>query len=115
MFSASPEEVDVQPSSSGGGENYGWAIMEGQACYRPGGCSTSGLTLPVLEYSHADGCSITGGYVYRGSAIPEIQGLYFYADYCDGWVRSFEYSGGTARNPRNWPALAPGGRISSFG
>ena len=109
------EEVDVQPASSGGGENYGWAIMEGRMCYRSTTCSTVGLTLPVLEYTHADGCSITGGYVYRGNAIPEIQGLYFYSDYCDGWIRSFEYSGGTARNPRNWPALAPGGRISSFG
>jgi glucose/arabinose dehydrogenase len=109
------EEVDVQPANSAGGENYGWAIMEGRMCYRSAGCSTVGLTLPVLEYTHADGCSITGGYVYRGTAIPEIQGLYFYSDYCDGWVRSFEYSAGTARNPRNWPALAPGGRISSFG
>ncbi len=109
------EEVDVQPASSGGGENYGWAIMEGRMCYRSAGCSTVGLTLPVLEYTHADGCSITGGYVYRGSAIPDIQGLYFYSDYCEGWVRSFEYSAGSARNSRNWPALAPGGRISSFG
>jgi glucose/arabinose dehydrogenase len=109
------EEVDVQPASTGGGENYGWAIMEGRSCYRSAGCSTVGLTLPVLEYTHADGCSITGGYVYRGNAIPGIQGQYFYSDYCDGWVRSFEYAGGTARNSRNWPTLAPGGRISSFG
>lgn len=109
------EEVDVQPATSAGGENYGWAIMEGRACYRSPGCSTSGLTLPVLDYTHADGCSITGGYVYRGNAIPEIQGSYFYSDYCDGWVRSFEYTGETASNRRNWPALAPGGRVSSFG
>ena len=58
------------------------------------GCDQTGLTLPVLEYDHGEGCSITGGYVYRGSAIPALQGHYFYGDFCQGWVRSFRYGDG---------------------
>jgi hypothetical protein len=73
------------------------------------------LTLPVLEYGHNEGCSITGGYVYRGTAIPDLQGKYFYGDYCRGWVRSFRYSAGTATELTDWPTLQPGGSITSFG
>ncbi len=54
--------------------------MEGSRCFRGPGCDQTGLTLPLLEYTHQEGCSITGGYVYRGSAIPSLQGHYFYAD-----------------------------------
>ncbi len=65
------EEVDFQPASSGGGENYGWRVMEGSLCYNPSsGCNQSGKTLPVAEYDHSLGCSITGGYVYRGLEFP---------------------------------------------
>lgn len=111
------EEVDVSTAASGGGRgaNYGWNIMEGLSCYGAGSCDKSGLTLPVLQYTHQDGCSITGGYVYRGSAIPELAGHYFYADYCNGWVRSFRFSDGTVTDQRTWPTLAPGGNIPSFG
>ena len=64
---------------------------------------------------HGEGCSITGGYVYRGAAIPALQGHYFYADYCRGWVRSFRLQDGQAVEPQQWPTLAPGGTIPSFG
>jgi len=107
------EEVDVEPAGSGG-RNYGWNVMEGDICFQSG-CSGAGLTPPAHSYSHADGCSVNGGYVYRGTRIPALRGHYFYADYCDGWVRSFRWSGGAATDHRDWPALAPGGAISSFG
>jgi hypothetical protein len=101
------EEVDFQPFDSPGGENYGWRCMEGTACSSISGCDTSGcecgspeLTLPIFEYSHSSPpppvafvCSITGGLVYRGCAIPEEYGVYFYADYCAGHVWSFVYDG----------------------
>jgi len=110
------EEVDVSTAASGGGRglNYGWNRMEGTACYG-GGCDRTGLTLPVIDYTHADGCSITGGYVYRGHAVPTLAGTYFYADFCNGWVRSFRYQNGQAGNPREWPMLKPGGQVTSFG
>jgi len=111
------EEVDVAPApeGSGRGANYGWNIMEGSHCLNGDSCDQDGLTLPEFEYSHAQGCSITGGYVYRGSAIPNLQGLYFFADYCEGWVRSFRYASGTALELTDWPTLKPGGPITSFG
>ena len=111
------EEVNVAVSSTGAGRgaNYGWSIMEGSHCFRESGCDQAGLTLPTLEYDHAAGCSITGGYVYRGSAVPALQGHYFYGDYCQGWVRSFRYSDGAVAFPTSWPSLAPGGPILSFG
>jgi glucose/arabinose dehydrogenase len=108
------EEVNVQPAGSGGGENYGWNLMEGDHCYTSG-CSQAGLTLPVLEYGHNQGCSVTGGYVYRGSAIPALVGHYVYADYCGGWVRSFRYQGGQATEQLDQAELRPGGNITSFG
>jgi glucose/arabinose dehydrogenase len=110
------EEVDVSTAASGGGRglNYGWNRMEGTACYT-GGCDRSGLILPVIDYTHADGCSVTGGYVYRGQALPALAGTYFYADFCNGWVRSFRYQNGQAGSPREWPMLKPGGQVTSFG
>lgn len=109
------EEVDVQPASSAGGENYGWAIMEGDHCYGSNSCDKTGLVLPVTEYGHGDGCSITGGYVYRGQAIPALVGTYFYGDYCNGWIRSFVYRNGTATEASSWPALDTKQQITSFG
>lgn len=109
------EEVDVQPAGDAGGENYGWNTMEGLGCYNAATCNQSGLTLPVLDYDHGQGCAITGGYVYRGAAIPELQGHYLYADYCSGWVRSFQWQGGQAANPQDRPTLSPGSGITSFG
>jgi len=111
------EEVDVVTAAAGAGRgaNFGWAVMEGRHCYATVSCDTSQFTLPVLEYSHASGCSISGGYVYRGAAIPALQGHYFYADYCSGWVRSFRLQDGQAVEPYQWPTLAPGGAVPSFG
>lgn len=79
------EEVNFQPASSRGGENYGWNIMEGASCFGARACDTSGLVLPVVVYPlGANGCAVTGGYVYRGSALPQLDGIYFYSDYCSG-------------------------------
>ncbi|MFQ3662399.1 MAG: PQQ-dependent sugar dehydrogenase [Chloroflexaceae bacterium] len=81
------EEVHFQPGGSSGGANYGWKIMEGQECFRASTCDQSGLELPIAVYGHASpagGCSITGGYVYRGAAFPQLVGVYLYADYCSG-------------------------------
>jgi glucose/arabinose dehydrogenase len=111
------EEVDVSPAAGGAGKglNYGWNRMEGNHCFNRGECDQTGLTLPAHEYSHSQGCSITGGYVYRGSAIPALQGLYFFADFCHGWVRSFRYADGLATELTDWRVLQPGGSITSFG
>ena len=95
------EEIDVA-SASEGGLNYGWPIMEGTHCFSPSsGCDTDDLHLPVAEFSHGDGCSVTGGYVYRGAAIPELDGRYFYSDYCGGWLRSFVYENGVATDAQD--------------
>lgn len=80
----SREEIDYQPANSPGGENYGWNIMEGSICYNAATCDQSNKVLPVAQYTHSLGCSVTGGYVYRGNAYPSLQGHYFYADYCQG-------------------------------
>ena len=82
------EEIDFQPSTSIGGENYGWRRMEGTHCFNPGaGCNDGSLVLPVIEYDHSNGaCSVTGGYVYRGSVSPRLYGTYVYGDYCNGVI-----------------------------
>lgn len=80
------EEVHLQPSGAGG-QNYGWPAMEGAHCFpETVQCDRSGLDLPVAEYSHELGCSITGGPVYRGRAYPEAQGVYLYGDFCSGRI-----------------------------
>ncbi|HEY3220338.1 MAG TPA: PQQ-dependent sugar dehydrogenase [Gemmatimonadales bacterium] len=110
------EEVDVSTTSAqrGRGVNFGWNIMEGLHCYPNDPCTTTGQ-LPVVEYAHfGNACSITGGYVYRGSALPVLAGRYFYADYCTGDVHSIQYPSNTT--PGNWTSiLSPGGSVSSFG
>jgi len=114
------EEIDVSPVANGAGRglNFGWNRTEGTHCYPPNAgesCDRAGLTAPVLDYDHDDGCSVTGGYVYRGRAIPSLGGTYFYSDFCGGWVRSFRFANGRATDPREWPELRPGGRVTSFG
>ncbi len=97
------EEIDLGLASRRGGENYGWNVMEGSRCYRPAaGCSTAGLTLPISEYTHGDGCSITGGVVYRGCRMPGYHGTYFYSDYCTPFVRSFRIENGRPVDARDW-------------
>jgi len=108
------EEVDVGVASRRGGENYGWNTMEGNSCYAPtSGCNMTGLTLPVLDYGHGDGCSITGGYVYRGCRLPGYAGTYFYGDYCAGFVRSFRLENGRAVDQRDWTSSIGRGLIHS--
>lgn len=109
------EEIDRARAAEGGGRglNYGWSIMEGDDC-ETAGCDTTGLTLPVLQYGHDEGCAIVGGYVYRGGAVPSLQGQYLYGDYCLGWVRSVPAEGDPGQ-PQDWPALSPGRGITSFG
>ena len=110
------ESVAWVPRQAQPGANLGWPIVEGSHCFRPAtGCSTAGLTLPVVEYSHSEGCSVTGGYVYRGSAISGLRGTYFYGDFCGGFVRSFRISGGTAVDRMTYPGFVQGDNIVGFG
>lgn len=89
------EEIDFLPNGVGG-RNFGWDDREGAHCFEPSsGCATAGRTDPILEYDHALGCSVTGGYRYRGSANPALQGQYFYADYCAGRIWRASQSGQT--------------------
>lgn len=86
------EEIDVADSSMPG-LNYGWSVMEGSECFGTQNCDTAGLVLPVAEYSRADGCSVTGGVVYRGSALLSLRGQFFYSDFCSGFLRSVSVAG----------------------
>jgi glucose/arabinose dehydrogenase len=113
------EEVDrAVRTSSGAGKaaNWGWRVMEGFHCYKPAsGCNKSGKRLPVVEYSHGSNgrCSVTGGYVYRGSAIPAMVGWYVYGDYCSGEI--FTISSGAASPATAIRLLDTSLLISSFG
>lgn len=97
------EEVNVQPASSRGGENYGWRYMEGAHCYDPPeGCPTRGLTLPVFEYPQLfGGTAITGGFVYRGCRMPDLHGTYFFSDYMKGFSGTFVLANGRATKVRD--------------
>jgi glucose/arabinose dehydrogenase len=114
------EEINVQPAGSRGGQNYGWKIMEGYACYVPADCDATGLTLPVHAYEHDPDhviqCSVTGGRVYRGTGQPGMQGIYFFGDLCSG--RIF----GLRRTDAGWesalvydPQTEPTPTISAYG
>ena len=106
------EEVDFQPANSTGGENYGWNVWEASQRYRSGDAADS-VVFPVAEYSHAGGaCSVTGGYVYRGAAIPALQGTYLYGDYCSGVVWGLQARDGAWATRQ---LLDTDLRISSFG
>ncbi len=111
----SREEVDIVSHTSRGGENFGWRIMEGSECFRGGACDTSGLTLPHLDYGHDQGCSVIGGYVYRGAAIPALRGTYFYADFCFAWIRTFRWASGVVSDRREYTLLDPNELPTSFG
>jgi hypothetical protein len=89
------EEIDFQPADSTGGENWGWRLMEGFHCYNPGDhCNDGSLVLPILEYGHNLGCSVTGGFRYRGTEIPSFYGVYVYGDYCTGRIWQAVQDGG---------------------
>ncbi|GAA4438242.1 PQQ-dependent sugar dehydrogenase [Pontibacter saemangeumensis] len=105
------EEIDIIEK----GGNYGWRIMEASECFDPSrNCDRTGLILPVHEYTHADGVSITGGFVYRGKAIPELQGKYIYADYVSGKVWALTLNG-SGKKADNTLLLTTGFPVSSFG
>jgi glucose/arabinose dehydrogenase len=75
------EEVNIQLAGNPGGQNYGWPIMEATHCFPAGqACDPTDLTLPVAEYDHSQGCSVTGGYVYRGQEYPMLTGIYLFGD-----------------------------------
>ena len=107
------EEINVEPAATGG-RNYGWRCYEGNVAFNTANCGPqSGMTFPVHVYSHGSGCSVSGGYVYRGCAIPDLQGTYFFADYCSATIWSFEYAGSPNPPVTNRTAeLAPGGGLS---
>ena len=114
------EEVDVVPLDGLAGKDFGWNVMEGAHCYKSATCDAAGLTLPIVEYGHDAGCSITGGVVYRGRAIPALAGAYFYSDYCTAFLRSFRWTkGGGPTDHWDWTnALDPKHRlaqVASFG
>jgi glucose/arabinose dehydrogenase len=113
------EEVDRAYASSGRnagrGVNYGWRVMEGAHCFRPSsGCVRTGKTLPLTEYRHSNGrCSITGGYVYRGTAYPDLVGAYFFADYCSGEIWFVDRRASRGVTPIR--AIDTRAQITSFG
>ncbi len=112
---ADQEEVNVLPIDEGG-FNLGWSDMEGTRCFHVQDCDPANYTSPVITYSHEEGCSVTGGYVYRGTQIPEITGTYFYSDWCSQWIRSFQYVSGQVTEERDWSEeLGQIGQINSFG
>lgn len=128
------EEVNFSAVGTGRGKNFGWRQMEGTHCFDSTNqancnaaaatsctppCNDPSLTRPILDYGHAEGCSVTGGYAYRGCRMPNFAGRYFYADYCSGWVRSFVVSGGVPSNPQDfstqlWGATNPVNSVVSF-
>jgi glucose/arabinose dehydrogenase len=108
------EEIDVEDPKRGGGLHYGWRTMEGRHCFDPRkGCDPEGLHPPIHEYGHDEGCSVTGGYVYRGRAFPALAGTYLFGDFCTGTLW------GLTRDAEGRPAVRvlaeTGLAISSFG
>ena len=109
------EEINVV-STAQGGLNFGWPFFEGNNCVRTSGCDTDGLQDPVLTYDHSEGCSVTGGFVYRGELIPELDGHYFFGDFCSGWVESIVV-GDSGQVDERYEWFPPGavGGLTSFG
>jgi len=113
---ADQEEVNVVPIAEGG-YNFGWSDMEGTRCFHQQDCDPADYTSPVVTYSHEEGLSITGGYVYRGYEIPELNGTYFYSDWVRQWIRGFEFVDGQVTEERDWTEDlgGPVGSVTSFG
>ena len=107
------EEVNRLDPVADAGANLGWNVMEASHCFADAGCSTEGLVVPVSEYGRDLGCSITGGYVYRGSAMPDLDGWYLFADYCTGRLFGVPSDVDELTAPRE--LLATGTRPSAFG
>jgi glucose/arabinose dehydrogenase len=116
---ADQEEINVLPIAEGG-FNLGWSDVEGTRCFHVQDCDLSLYTQPVVTYLHGSepdqGCSIVGGYVYRGSEIPEITGDYFYSDWCTQWIKSFKFVDGQVTDEKDWTSeLGTIGQINTFG
>ena len=113
---ADQEEVNVVPIAEGG-YNFGWSDMEGTRCFHLSDCDPAQYTAPAVTYTHDEGLSITGGYVYRGAEIPELAGTYFYSDWVQQWIKGFKYVDGEVTEARDWTADlgGPVGSITSFG
>jgi glucose/arabinose dehydrogenase len=119
------EEINAVPIDEGGGYNFGWANMEGSRCLFEEECNPADYTQAVLAYpnsirspesDHPDGCAVTGGVVYRGAEIPEIDGHYFYSDWCSQWIRSFRLVDGQVTEQTDWTGeLGEIGQVNSFG
>jgi glucose/arabinose dehydrogenase len=96
-----------------GPHNFGWNTQEGKHCFQAARCNRKGFVQPVMEYPHSEGCSLTGGYAYRGKALPELAGHYFYSDYCTAILRSFRIKNGKAVESWDWKAaLDPDNQIA---
>jgi len=113
------EEIDFQPASSSGGENYGWRCFEGSDVYsNDNDCPPSSeLVFPVYEFTHSGspgGCSVTGGLVYRGSQFPQLFGQYFFTDFCGNWIMSIYEENGNWQT-KNYGVYNPGSGYSAFG
>jgi glucose/arabinose dehydrogenase len=110
---SSTEEIDYQPAINQAGRNYGWDCYEGSNPFELSGCGpVDNFTFPVWEYSHALGCSVTGGYVYRGQLFPSMNGIYFYSDYCSGRIWGLSFDGTSWQNTE---FLDTNFAVSSFG
>jgi len=110
------EEINIVPlGAEGAGTNFGWSQVEGTECFRSG-CNIDDFTAPALQYTHDEGCSVSGGVVYRGSVIPELNGHFFYADWCGDLIRSFRYDNGKVVDQLDWTEdLGALGQVTSFG
>lgn len=107
------EEVNVVDAARAGC-NYGWNVREGLHGFGFPRFGPAGRVDPVIEYDHTNGCSVTGGYAYRGRAMPQLAGTIFFADYCSGWLRSFRFENGHAQDLREWH-VGTLGSVTSFG
>jgi glucose/arabinose dehydrogenase len=107
------EEIDLVLSGTPGGMNFGWSYYEGMHPYKGQPPAQASFTWPVTEYSHADGCAVTGGYVYRGQALPEWQGVYFYGDYCSGNIWGLIHINGKTQPAKI--LFTTGAKITTFG
>jgi glucose/arabinose dehydrogenase len=112
------EEIDVVAAKDIEGANFGWSMWEGNHCFRRRGCDETGMIMPAVEFNHRTGCSVTGGVVYRGKALPELDGAYFYSDFCTAILRSFRWKDGVVSDHWDWKSTLDKGfrlaEVSSF-
>jgi glucose/arabinose dehydrogenase len=113
------EEINRATNTTGSGTrgrgaNYGWRVLEGRHCYNPAtGCNRTGKVVPVVEYAHTEGCSVTGGYVYRGTKVPALAGRYLFGDYCSGTIWAISRIAGVPAT--KGVVLSTSMHITSFG